>query len=67
MKLTRIGFALILAALVLLLCPAAPAQTPAPRDPDWVLAHIDVETTGLIPGHHEIVDIGVVYTDQPNG
>jgi DNA polymerase III epsilon subunit-like protein len=57
----RIRLALLLATFALL-CPTAPAQRP-PKDPAWVLAHIDVETTGLIPGHHEIVDIGVVYTD----
>ncbi|RKY52380.1 MAG: hypothetical protein DRP93_08235 [Candidatus Neomarinimicrobiota bacterium] len=27
------------------------------------LAHIDVETTGLIPGYHEMIDIGLVITD----
>ncbi|MFP4519448.1 MAG: exonuclease domain-containing protein [Oceanicaulis sp.] len=33
-------------------------------DPDsFVLAIIDVETTGLQPGHHEMIDIGAVYTD----
>jgi DNA polymerase III alpha subunit (gram-positive type) len=36
----------------------SPARAPA----QWVMAHLDVETTGLVPGHHEIVDIGVVYT-----
>lgn len=28
-----------------------------------LLAHIDVETTGLIPGYHEMIDIGLVITD----
>jgi DNA polymerase III alpha subunit (gram-positive type) len=33
-------------------------------DPDsWLLAFVDVETTGLIPGHHEMIDIGIVMTD----
>jgi len=33
------------------------------RAPDkWVMAHLDVETTGLMAGHHEVVDIGIVYT-----
>jgi len=38
---------------------------PAPNaEPDnWLLAHIDVETTGLQPGFHEMIDIGLVYTD----
>jgi DNA polymerase III alpha subunit (gram-positive type) len=43
----------------------APAQTmPSPEEaPDeWVMAHIDVETTGLVAGYNEIVDVGVVYT-----
>ncbi len=29
----------------------------------WLLAFVDVETTGLIPGFHEMIDIGVVMTD----
>ncbi len=34
------------------------------EDPDaWLLAFVDVETTGLIPGHHEMIDIGIVMTD----
>jgi hypothetical protein len=32
--------------------------------PDWLLAHPDVETTGLIPGHHELIDFGMVITDS---
>ena len=28
----------------------------------WVMAHLDVETTGLVAGHHEVVDLGIVYT-----
>ncbi len=28
-----------------------------------MLAHIDVETTGLVPGYHEMIDIGLVITD----
>lgn len=30
---------------------------------DWLLAFVDVETTGLIPGYHEMIDIGIVMTD----
>ena len=34
------------------------------EDPDeWLLAFIDVETTGLTPGYHEMIDIGIVMTD----
>ena len=33
------------------------------EDPDsWLLAFIDVETTGLQPGYHEMIDIGIVMT-----
>lgn len=33
-------------------------------DPDaWLLAFVDVETTGLTPGYHEMIDIGIVMTD----
>ena len=41
------------------------AQTLLPvEDPEnWLLAFIDVETTGLRPGYHEMIDIGVVMTD----
>lgn len=39
--------------------PGLPHQLPEA----WLMAHIDVETTGLIPGHHEMIDIGVVYTN----
>lgn len=47
---------------------AAEAGGPVPRSPadapeDWLLAFIDIETTGLVPGYHEPVDIGVVLTD----
>ena len=37
---------------------ASPQVAPA----NWVMAHLDVETTGLDPSYNEIVDIGVVYT-----
>jgi DNA polymerase III epsilon subunit-like protein len=40
----------------------APRATGSPADDgaDWLLAFIDVETTGLVPGWHEMIDIGVV-------
>lgn len=37
----------------------APAEAPD----DWLLAFVDIETTGLIPGYHEMIDIGIVMTD----
>ena len=39
--------------------PASPAADPAA----WLLAIVDVETTGLVPGWHEMIDLGVVMTD----
>ncbi len=36
---------------------------PAEAPDDWLLAFVDVETTGLIPGYHEMIDIGIVMTD----
>ena len=39
-----------------------PKYLPSESPDNWVLAHIDVETTGLIPGYHEMIDIGLVYT-----
>jgi DNA polymerase III alpha subunit (gram-positive type) len=29
----------------------------------WRLAFIDIETTGLLPGYHEMIDCGIVLTD----
>ena len=36
---------------------------PAEEPDSWLLAFVDVETTGLIPGYHEMIDAGFVYTD----
>ncbi len=49
-----------------LLCPTlATAQItwPPENSGGWVLAHVDVETTGLDPAFHEMIDIGMIYTD----
>ena len=36
---------------------------PDEQSSQWRLAFVDVETTGLIPGYHEMIDIGIVVTD----
>jgi DNA polymerase III alpha subunit (gram-positive type) len=36
---------------------------PSMAPDQWLLAHIDVETTGLLPGYHEMIDIGIAMTD----
>ena len=43
----------------------APVTSSLPTtEPDqWLMAHLDVETTGLVPGYHEMIDAGFVYTD----
>ena len=38
-------------------------STPASDPNDWLMAHVDVETTGLVPGYHEMIDVGIVMTD----
>lgn len=56
----------VCAALLLLTARMASAQDFAwpNEDPNnWLLAFVDVETTGLVPGHHEMIDIGIVMTD----
>jgi oligoribonuclease (3'-5' exoribonuclease) len=64
-----------LALLVLCLSACATAPRPAsdgqtrPPFPTaetraaFGLAHVDVETTGLDPAYHEMIDAGVIYTD----
>lgn len=37
-------------------------SSPAVAPDDWLLAMLDVETTGLVPGYHEMIDIGLVVT-----
>jgi DNA polymerase III alpha subunit (gram-positive type) len=45
--------------------PGVRAQggSPASAPDDWLLAFLDVETTGLVPGYHEMIDLGLVMTD----
>lgn len=40
-----------------------PLSSPAEVPDAWCLAFIDVETTGLLPGYHEMIDAGIVLTD----
>lgn len=47
-------------ALVLLAAPAENIRLPSEAPGEWMLSFIDVETTGLVPGYHEMIDIGVV-------
>ena len=43
---------------------AAPVtSSPATAPSDWLLAIVDVETTGLFAGYHEMIDMGLVMTD----
>jgi len=37
--------------------------TPASRPDEWRLMFVDLETTGLVPGWHEMIDVGLVLTD----
>jgi DNA polymerase III epsilon subunit-like protein len=39
------------------------ATTPVGAPEQWLLAHLDVETTGLVAGFHEMIDLGIAYTD----
>ena len=47
----------------MLIAQTEPSALPADAPEDWLLAFIDVETTGLIPGYNEMIDIGVVLSD----
>lgn len=40
-----------------------PSASPADAPSDWLLAFVDVETTGLVPSYHEMIDVGMVMTD----
>jgi hypothetical protein len=54
---------LILGLLAMSASAAQELMWPDAAPDDWLLAFIDVETTGLVPGYHEIIDIGIVMTD----
>jgi DNA polymerase III epsilon subunit-like protein len=42
---------------------APPPPPPAEAPEEWLLAFVDIETTGLVPGWHEPIDVGIVITD----
>ena len=42
---------------------SAQLVVPVENPEGWLLAFVDVETTGLRPGYHEVIDIGVVLSD----
>lgn len=52
-------FTLLTFAALPLFSQPSPQQSPS----DWMLAFLDVETTGLTPGYHEIVNLGIVLSD----
>lgn len=55
--------ALLAFLFALFLSPAFAQETTPEAAPDaWGLAIVDVETTGLDPAHHEMIDMGVIYT-----
>ncbi len=41
----------------------AARSSPAVNPADWMLAIVDVETTGLVPGYNEMIDVGIVMAD----
>jgi oligoribonuclease (3'-5' exoribonuclease) len=62
MRLNQVVFSL-LGTMLWLGSHAQTAGWPAEEPDEWLLAFIDVETTGLTPGYHEMIDIGIVMTD----
>lgn len=54
---------LSLSIVLVLPCAAQETQWPSQEPERWLLAFVDVETTGLQPGFHEMIDIGIVMTD----
>lgn len=65
MKVNRLAAAAVIAFGAIASAPRASAQSasPATAPDEWLLAFLDVETTGLVPGHHEMIDFGLVMTD----
>jgi DNA polymerase III epsilon subunit-like protein len=54
---------LVLVAAAITAYAGAPAPSPVDNPEDWLLAFVDVETTGVVPGYHEMIDIGVVLAN----
>ena len=60
------GVLLFLLAVLTIASPAsaqAPGTSPDLAPERYVLAHVDIETTGLDPAVHEMISIGMIYTD----
>ena len=51
---------LVLALANMLYAQSNPVLMPGENPDKWILSFIDVETTGLVPGYNEMIDIGVV-------
>lgn len=62
-----VRYALVVLLFSLMVLPglsvAQELPWPAEEPDQWLLAFVDVETTGLVPGYHEMIDGGFVYTD----
>jgi DNA polymerase III alpha subunit (gram-positive type) len=64
----KVGVVAVMGWLLVLITNAFAAQQDPKAGPlsqlekSWVMAHLDVETTGLLAGQNEIVDLGIVYT-----
>jgi DNA polymerase III epsilon subunit-like protein len=56
-------FLIVLGTIVASGTAAQERSWPDAAPDDWLLAFVDVETTGLVPGYHEMIDIGIVMTD----
>lgn len=62
-RILRRALALLVLAPAMLTAAAKEFHWPHEAPADWLLAFVDVETTGLVPGYHEMIDIGIVMTD----
>ena len=53
----------LIVIIILSACIKARDAVPENNPENWLLAFVDVETTGLKPGYHEMIDIGVILSD----